>query len=137
MCTITGNGLPWIMSHDLLSGRSHSLQNLAKWLNFELPGVILFAFSFFYNFAFHVFVIGASLFTPYLIFVLVREKRFGWILFFLILVVIPGGGSYWFFSGTENGTIAAGGMLAGGIPMALYLFYCYFLKLSLPGMLDE
>ena len=106
------------------------LKNLRKWLNFELPGVILFGLSFFYNFAFTTFLIVASVFTPYLIYVLFLEKRYGWIIFFAVFVALPGVLSYYFLS-------TIGGMLAGAIPMALYLFYCYFLKLSLPGMLDE
>ncbi len=112
-----------------ISGKTH-LKKLQKWLNFELPGVILFGLSFFYNLAFTAFLIVASVFTPYLIYVLSIEKRYGWIIFFAVFVALPGILSYYLLS-------SIGGMLAGAIPMALYLFYCYFLKLSLPGMLDE
>ncbi|MGK7371521.1 MAG: hypothetical protein ACNS64_15015, partial [Candidatus Halalkalibacterium sp. M3_1C_030] len=99
-------------------------------LNFELPGVILFGLSFFYSFAFTAFLIVASVFTPYLIYVLSIEKRYGWIIFFAVFVALPGILSYYLLG-------SIGGILAGAIPMALYLFYCYFLKLSIPGMLDE
>lgn len=116
------------------------LEKLYKWLNFELPGAVLFGISFFYNMAFLVFIIAATIFTPYLIYVLAREKRYGWIIFFTLFVAMPGAASYYFFAGysTFNLSITGGGqMLAGAIPMALYLFYCYFLKLSIPGMIDQ
>lgn len=112
-----------------ISGKT-DFKKLQKWLNFELPGVVLFGLSFFYNFAFTAFLIVASVFTPYLIYVLSIEKCYGWIIFFAVFVALPGVLSYYFLS-------SIGGMLAGAIPMALYLFYCYFLKLSLPGMLDD
>ncbi len=115
------------------------LKNLRKWLNFELPGAVLFAISFFYNVAFTVFIVVAIIFTPYMIFVLIQERRYGWILFFVLFVLLPGAVSYYFLmeGATVGGGFIRGGMLAGAIPMALYLFYCYFLKLSIPGMLDE
>jgi len=67
------------------------------------------------------------------------EKRYGWILFFALFVLLPGAASYYILMGSATVGVGfiGGGMLAGAIPMALYLFYCYFLKLSLPGMMDE
>lgn len=126
--------LRWIMSYNPVHSDDKHLEKLSKWLNIELPGIVLFALSFFYNLAFYAFLIIALLFTPYLIYVLTMEKRFGWIVFFTLFVAIPGFLSYYFFTGNA----AVGGyMLAGAIPMALYLFYCYLLKLSIPGMLDK
>lgn len=122
------------MSYNPVHSDDKHLKKLSKWLNIELPGIVLFALSFFYNLAFYAFLIIALLFTPYLIYVLTMEKRFGWIVFFTLFVAIPGFLSYYFFTGYA----AVGGyMLAGAIPMALYLFYCYLLKLSIPGMLDK
>lgn len=118
------------MSFDSSLKGSRKLKSLRKWLNIELPGVILFGISFFYNIAFSVFIIAAAMFTPYMIYVLAIEQRYVWIIFFAVFVALPGMLSYYL-----AGSI--GGMLAGAIPMALYLFYCYFLKLSIPGMLDE
>lgn len=121
---------PLIMSFNHYVSEKTHLKKLRKWLNFELPGVILFGLSFFYDFAFTAFILVASVFTPYLIYVLSIEKRYGWIIFFALFVALPGILSYYLLNGF-------GGMLSGAIPMAFYLFYCYFLKLSIPGMLDE
>lgn len=127
-----------IMSFKSSLQEGERLMTLRRWLNFELPGSVLFALSFFYSLAITVFLVAVTVFTPYMLYVLAMEKRYGWIIFFVLFVLLPGVASYYFFSwsiGPGSG-IAGSGMLAGTIPMALYLFYCYFLKLSIPGMLD-
>lgn len=128
-----------IMSFDFSVRENYRLKTLRKWLNFELPGAILFALSFFYSLAITLFLFAATVFTPYLLYVLAMEKRYGWILFFVLFVLFPGIASYYLFTwgGVPGLSMAGGGMLAGAIPMALYLFYCYILKLSIPGMMDE
>ncbi|NGP75715.1 hypothetical protein G3570_03670 [Balneolaceae bacterium YR4-1] len=127
------------MSFESVLEDNNRLLTLRKWLSFELPGSLLFAISFFYNIATTLFMIAVVVFTPYMLYVLAKEKRYGWIVFFMLFVALPGIASYYLFSwnGVLSTGSSGGGMLAGAIPMALYLFYCYFLKLSIPGMLDN
>ena len=84
-------------------------------------------------------MIAVILFTPYMLYVLAVERRYGWLVFFALFVLLPGIACYYFILAEppEGFILAGSNMLAGAIPMALYLFYCYFLKISIPGMLDE
>jgi len=119
---------------------SYRLQQLHKWLNFELPGIILFGISFFYNIALTLLLIAALLFTPYLLYVLFQERRFGWIAAFVLGVCLPAVISYYFFGISFGGgyqLFAGGQILAGYIPLAFFFCYCFVLKLSIPAMLDD
>lgn len=111
------------------------LGRLHSWLDYELPGGVLLLISFFFSFAFFVFLIIAILFTPYLIKTLYQERMYGWILSFVLFVIgptlllfylfgtIPQMGVYTILEGQQ--------MLTSSIPIGLYVVYCYFLKVSL------
>lgn len=134
-----------MQTHTTIGG-SYRLRKLYKWLNFELPGIVLFGISFFYSIALMVLLIAALLFTPYLLYVLFREKRYGWMAAFGLCVAVPAVISYYLFGASfgvgyqflAGSQIFAGGkILAGYIPLAFFFCYCFILKLSIPAMLDE
>lgn len=127
------------MQINTLTG-SYRLQKLYKWLNFELPGIILFGISFFYNIALTVLLIAALLFTPYMMYVLYREGRYGWIAAFGLCVALPAALSYYFIGASFGGgyqLFAGKQILAGYIPLAFFFCYCFVLKLSIPSMIEE
>lgn len=127
------------MQINTISG-SYRLQKLYKWLNFELPGIILFGISFFYNIALTVLLIAALLFTPYMLYVLYREGHFGWMAAFGLCVGLPAALSYYFIGAYFGGgyqLLAGKQILAGYIPLAFFFCYCFVLKLSIPSMIED
>lgn len=118
---------------------NYRLQSLKKWLNFELPGIVLFAISFFFHIAL-TFLQGAALiFTPYLLYVLFMERRYGWMAAFGLGVVIPSLVIFYLFGApviAGNPLLAGSQIIAGYVPLAFFFSYCYILKLSIPAMLE-
>lgn len=69
-----------------------------------------------------VFALAAILFTPYIFYVLSKEKKFGWIIMFFIMIIIPEVLGYLIF----KETLAFEAALL--IPLAFFYFYCYLIK---------
>ena len=69
-----------------------------------------------------VFALAAILFTPYIFYVLSKEKKFGWIILFFIMIIIPELIGYLIF----KETLAFEAALL--IPLAFFYFYCYLIK---------
>lgn len=76
------------------------LDRLERWLNYELSAGTLFMVSFFYGFAFYLLGIAIIIFVPYMVYVLLKEKRFGWLGSFAVLILMPGILSSIFLSGS-------------------------------------
>lgn len=120
--------------------RNHRLEELQKWLNFELPGMVIFGISFFYHTAFILLFTAVICFTPYLLYVLFRERKYTWLVSFGIFVALPAFVSYYLIGAFPHpGYYFTAGyqILASSVPLAFFFFYCYVLKLSIPGMLDD
>ncbi len=115
---------------------NHRLEQLHRWLNFELPGAILFALSFFYTATFYLFLVAAVVFTPFMLKVLFEERRFGWIVTFFLFVVLPGVLLYE-MPPPMGAMLRNPNVLWSTLPIGLYVCYCFLLKLSIPGMMDE
>ena len=69
-----------------------------------------------------VIALAALLFTPYIFYVLSKEKKFGWIILFFIMIIIPEVLGYLIF----KETLAFEAALL--IPLAFFYFYCYLIK---------
>lgn len=69
-----------------------------------------------------VFVLAALLFTPYIFKVLIKEKKYGWIILFFVMIIIPEVLGYLIF----KDTLAFETALL--IPLAFFYFYCYLIK---------
>ena len=66
------------------------LEILSFFLNFELSSSVLFALSFFYPVMLFLSIWASILFAPFMLYVLVKEKKFGWITIFLITIIKNG-----------------------------------------------
>jgi hypothetical protein len=71
-----------------------------------------------------VITIAAILFSPYLLFVLKKENRKGWIYFFIIIVIIP-----LIITGSLC-ILNSFSIVFLFIPLALFYIYCYLLRFS-------
>jgi hypothetical protein len=116
------------MAHN--SGNEH-LNRLGAFLNFELSSSTFYLFGFFYSPLLFIAVIAAILFTPYMIYVLIIEKRTGWLIFFFLLVLLPLATSEIFIS---DPLIKA---LLRFVPLALFYLYCILLKFSVNDWIRE
>ena len=109
---------------------NYRLENLRKWLNFELTGGILFFLSFFYVFAFYLLGFAMLIFIPYLLFILYREDRYGWIAALFILVVLPAVIGNIVISQTMLGFVLNYSIIG------IFFLYCFALKLTIPQWMD-
>jgi len=107
-----------------------NLERLSRILNYQLSTSVLLI-GYYFSPVLYLAIIAAVLFAPYMLFVLFREKRFGWITFFIILVLCPIFISLLFFYHTEYFIIF---ML---IPLALFYFYCFLLKITIGDWVQE
>ena len=73
----------------------------------------------------YIVTAAAILFTPFLFYVLIKEKYHSWITFYLIMVVFP----YIFIPLAFFGHILT--------PAILFFIYCYFLKHTVAEWLEE
>ncbi len=69
--------------------KSYNVDKLRTWLGYELSTMLLFLLSSFWALALILTAIAAVLFTPFMLKILIEERRFGWIIFFLIIVGTP------------------------------------------------
>lgn len=77
-------------------------------------------------------IIGAAvLFTPFLFYVLINEKRYGWITIFFFMVVLP----YIIILLIFYDFVLLGAWLL--LPIILFYFYCFILKYSIADWLKD
>lgn len=69
-------------------------------------------------------IIAAILFTPYMLFIFIEEKRFGWIIAFLIIVIVPFILLYFF----SRDSYAFTAMML--IPFIFFYFFCLLTRLA-------
>jgi cellulose synthase/poly-beta-1,6-N-acetylglucosamine synthase-like glycosyltransferase len=77
------------------------------------------------NVPLYIVTAAAILFTPFLLFVLIKEKYYSWIIFYFFMVVLP----YIFIPLAFFGHIL--------FPAILFYIYCYFLKHTVTEWLEE
>lgn len=65
------------------------LSKLNFYLSYELSTGTLALLSYLYTITLVLAVAAAAIFTPFMLFILYKEKRFGWINLFLIFIIIP------------------------------------------------
>lgn len=78
-----------------------------------------------------ILALAAILFTPYIFYVLINEKRYGWIVTFFVLIVIPLVAGYFIF----KDTLAFEASIL--IPLGIFYFYCYLLKFAVDDWIRE
>ncbi len=68
---------------------THRLEKLYKVLNYEVSSSVLFAMGWVYAVLIPILILAASVFTPYMLFVLYKEEKIGWIISFAVAVALP------------------------------------------------
>jgi Ca2+/Na+ antiporter len=109
----------------------NELSRLNKILKYKLSDGILFLLSILNSVFIFLLVIAAIIFAPYMLFVLFKEKRFGWITFFLLLVILPMILLLLFFRHVDNF------IFLFLIPLAFYYFYYFLLKMTVAEWVEE
>ena len=105
--------------------KDYRLAKLQQFLDYEISGALLYIVSFFYGIAIYLVIIAAVLFTPYMLSVLFREKRFGWIIFFTVIVIIPLIMGFILNIGNSAGSILK------MISLAMFYIFCFILRMAI------
>lgn len=108
-----------------------NLDKLRKYLNYEISGTILFGASFFAPVLLFLASGAALIFTPFMIYVLCREGRKGWLAAFFLMVILPAA----VFVSIPSGGYTVTLLLA--IPFALFYFYCFLLRFEVNNWISE
>lgn len=109
----------------------NNLTRLSKYLNYQISTVGLFVLSFLsFGFIFLV-TIAAIIFTPFMLYVLYKENKNGWIVFFIILVVIP------FILSTILHFTVTFIFPWYLIVLVIFYFYCFLLRLEVNNWMRE
>ncbi|MCZ7602553.1 MAG: hypothetical protein C4543_05270 [Ignavibacteriales bacterium] len=110
---------------------NNNLTRLSKYLNYQISTVGLFVLSFLsFGFIFLV-TIAAIIFTPFMLYVLYKENKNGWIVFFIILVVIP------FILSTILHFTVTFIFPWYLIVLVIFYFYCFLLRLEVNNWMRE
>jgi hypothetical protein len=74
---------------------------------------------------------AAMLFTPYIFYVLIKERKFGWIITFFVMIIIPLlFVHYLFLDALFHDAIIL-------IPLAFFYFYCFLIKYDVDRWLSD
>jgi len=100
-------------------------------LFFELSTSVAFVLFSFYPINLYIIIAAAILFTPYMIYVLIKEKKYGWIAIFFFMVVLPYPILYLILG---DYILMPAWML---LPVIPFYFYCFIIKFSVDDWLSE
>jgi len=117
---------------ELYSSRHSDLLRLRKWLDYELSSSALLFFSWLWGFLLLGAVLAAVVFIPFMIKVLFQEKKYGWLIYFFLIVVVPAVIIY-----SINIDFLYKVLFTSYVPLALFLFYCFTLKLAVRTWVTE
>lgn len=110
----------------------YDLQRLKIYLNYELSTSILYFLHYLGVFIVIFLALAAALiFTPFMLIVLFKENKIGWIIFFIILVILP------LIIFTTVAIMFKFGQPLPLIPLGLFYFYCFLLRYEVNGWLRE
>lgn len=119
------------MDLDLVSNERYYLEKLSKYLNYQFSSSLLFILSYIWGITLILAIIAATFFIPFSLYCFVKIKKISWIISFFIVVIIP------FIScvifGLKFGYLSAFLL----IPLGLFYFYCFMLKLIIKDQLEE
>lgn len=110
---------------------NNNLTRLSKYLNYQISTVGLFVLSFLSLGFIFLVTIAAIIFTPFMLYVLYKEKKNGWIIFFVILVVIP------FILSTILHFTVTFIFPWYLIVLVLFYFYCFLLRMEVNNWMRE
>lgn len=100
-------------------------------LFYELSTSVAFVLFSFYPINLYIIIIAAILFTPYMIYVLIKERKYGWITIFFFMVVLP----YLIYYLIIGDYILLSGWML--LPIIPFYLYCFLIKFSVDDWLRE
>ena len=104
--------------------KNHRLKRLHYWLKYELSSSSLLLLSWLGSLLILLAAFAAIIFTPYMLTILFKEKKFGWITFFIISVLLPAVFIGIYFSGSDYS------YFLDIIPLVFFYFYCFLLRIT-------
>lgn len=109
-----------------------AVSRLKDVVNYTLTSALFSYMSIAFQFGNTIAIIAAALFITYILYVLIKEKRFGWLTAFFIMVVLPVIITYLISRGSSFSVMAI--IL---IPFSLFYFYCFLLRYALDDWVEE
>jgi hypothetical protein len=119
------------MDLDLISSERYYLSRLDKYLNYELSSSILLLLVYASGITIILAIIAVTIFTPYMVYIFIKEKKIAWIISFLVVVIIPF--IICIILGIKTGYVTVFIL----IPLGIFYFYCFVLKLTVNEQLKE
>ena len=115
------------------SAEQHNLEHLHRWLTIGSSSGAFAGAVFFlpYGLVFMVLKWAAVLFSPYVLWRLIKAKRYGWITAFVLLVGLPVGFSLFARPDTVSGVIFS------ALPLLTFYGYTLALRHSVGEWLEE
>lgn|GEM_PF-681707 len=107
-----------------IRSNSYHLEKLNNILNYEVSAVVLYTVSFALRFLEILLILAAMLFTPYMLFVLFKEKKASWIITFCIMVLAP------FIWCIYNSLTNRDTFILSMVTLGTFYLYCFLLKLQ-------
>ncbi|NOX67485.1 MAG: hypothetical protein GXO85_17195 [Chlorobi bacterium] len=101
------------------------LEKLYKYLNYEISSSILFVAGWFFALFIPILFLAAIIFTPFMLYVLYKESKNGWVISFVLLIIIPAILTAIFYPVLS---------MFGLIP---FYFYCFLLRMEARNWLEE
>jgi hypothetical protein len=120
------------MDPELLTvfSKNQNLKRLNYWLKYELSSSVLLLLSWLWGLAIFLATVAALIFTPFMIYILYKERKFGWLIFFFILVILP------LIIITAFFLHSSYFMVMIYIPIVLFYFYCFLLRYTIEDWLS-
>jgi len=112
--------------HDIVEAR-----RFRTILFFELSTSVAFVLFSFYPINLYIIIFAAILFTPYMLYVLIKERKFGWIIIFFFMVVLPYPVLYLIIG---DYILLPAWLL---LPVIPFYLYCFLIKFSVDEWLRE
>lgn len=77
------------MGKNIYIDQNYNLTRLRKYLNYQVSSSLLYFLSFQVFIFIFIASAAALIFTPFMLYVLITEKKYGWIVFFIIIFIVP------------------------------------------------
>ena len=120
------------MDPELLTvfSKNQNLKRLHYWLKYELSSSVLLLLWWLWGLAIFLATAAALIFAPFMIYILYKERKFGWIIFFFLIVILP---LILIIAFTLHSNYFAFLIF---IPLALFYFYCFTLRITVADWLS-
>lgn len=111
--------------------QNNNLTQLKKYLNYEISTSILYFLSFQVFIFIFLALATALIFTPFMLYVLFKEDKKGWIVLFLIIVIVP---TIIFIVSAILFSFSNPLLI---VSIGLFYFYCFLLRYGVNGWVRE